>query len=461
MATKTVGARLTELTARLEQQEAELQALKSERRTRPSAAAPEQKSSRRDLFKLAGGAVAGAAGASVLGTHAALATDGGNVILGQSNAETHTTTIDATGGTGDVTGLLVKGAGASSAVRGEAGASGPGVYGQGAGGASGPGVYGQTVGDGDGVSGLGTGTGTGVTGTGGASGTGVYGQGGAGGGIGVDGLGTGNLPGVKGFGSGTGAGVQAEGGASNGPGGNFTGNSNGAGIISSGGGIGAGVSATGGGTSGNGAKLAGGGTGAPLNLVPSGTPGPPGSGPHALGDVWMDQGGLLWTCIVAGTPGTFVPIQQGGLNNAHFVAVSTQQYTLGANNGTTWVDMDATNLKLTITPGFKCQAIISANSDLWTTTATFNQDIGIFISGGAYGGGQLVAWKESGGFAGTYSPNAAFVETTQVLLAGIAYTIKLQWKANNPVGANVIMAGAGPSGPFSPTRLAALLIVSQ
>jgi hypothetical protein len=271
MATKTVAARLTELTARLERQEAELMALKSERRTRPSAAAPDQKSSRRDLFKLAGGAVAGAAGASVLGTQAALAVDGSAVLAGVSNSETSTTTIDATGATGDVTGFLVKGKGASPAVRGEAGASGPGVYGQGAGGASGPGVYGQTVGDGDGVSGLGTGTGAGVSGTGGG---------------------------------GSGPGVQAMGG---GP--------NGSGVVATGLGAGSGILALGG-AGGNGAQLVGSGTGAPLNLAPSGTPGPPGSGGHAAGDVWFDSSRILWVCINGGTPGTFARL--GAVNPTFF-----------------------------------------------------------------------------------------------------------------------------------------------
>src|SRR5205807_5476415 len=112
-----------------------------------------------------------------------------------------------------------------------------------------------------------------------------------------------------------------------------------------------------------------------------------------------------------------------------------------------------------ITPAFNSQARLSANADMWTANAGFNQDLGIFISGGAYGTGQIVAWKESGGFAGTYSPNAAFVETLQPLAAGTAYTIKVRWKTNHG-GSSTIVIGAGASAPFSPTRLTAQLVVS-
>jgi hypothetical protein len=210
-----------------------------------------------------------------------------------------------------------------------------------------------------------------------------------------------------------------------------------------------------------------GGGRAPINLAPATTLGPPTSGTHGKGDVWVDTNAAVWICAVAGTPGTFVPLLQGGLGNALFTAVSTQQYTLTNSDGVSWADMDSTSttpLLLTITPAFNCQAILSGNADLWTSVAAFNQDIAIVISGGAYGTGQVVAWKESGGFAGTFSPNAAFVQTVQPLAAGSAYTIKLQWKANR-AGSSTIWAGAGPipagSSTFSPTRLTASLVVSQ
>jgi hypothetical protein len=130
------------------------------------------------------------------------------------------------------------------------------------------------------------------------------------------------------------------------------------------------------------------------------------------------------------------------------------------------MDMDATSLSLSISPTFNSQAVLLANSDLWTANATYNQDLGIAISGGAHPtvAGQPEAWKESGGFAGTFSPNAAALVTVKPLVAGTMYTIKLQWKANKNAGGATIYAGAGPiplgSTTFSPTLLAALLIAS-
>ena len=78
----------------------------------------------------------------------------------------------------------------------------------------------------------------------------------------------------------------------------------------------------------------------------------------------------------------------------------------------------------------------------------------VFISGGAYGTGTLVAWKESGGFAGTFSPNAAYVQTVIPLAAASTYTITLKWKANKAT-TGTIYAAAGSTGNFSPTRVTA------
>jgi hypothetical protein len=208
------------------------------------------------------------------------------------------------------------------------------------------------------------------------------------------------------------------------------------------------------------------GSRAPISLLVGPVPGPPTSGFHGIGDVWADGFGTVWICTLSGTPGTFMPLQQGGLGNALFSAVSTQQYTLSNSDGVTWVDLDATTLKLVITPSFKCSAVFSGNCDLWTANATYNQDLGIAISGGTYPTtlGQPEAWKESGGFAGTFSPNAAFVQTVKPLAAGTTYTVKLQWKANKPAAGATIYAGAGPipagSTTFSPTLLSALLIAT-
>ena len=67
----------------------------------------------------------------------------------------------------------------------------------------------------------------------------------------------------------------------------------------------------------------------------------------------------------------------------------------------------------------------------------------------------LVAWKESGGFAGTFSPNAAFVQGVMPVTGGHYYIFKLKWKTNKPEGGVIIYAGAGSGTPFSPARLTA------
>ena len=202
-----------------------------------------------------------------------------------------------------------------------------------------------------------------------------------------------------------------------------------------------------------------------LNFQPATTQGPPTSGTHHVGDVYVDSVSTIWACVAAGTPGRFVPLQQGGFANTVFHAVSNLQYTLTGSDGTTWHDIDttsATALQLNLSPTFNCVAILSGNADLWTWNAGYNQDLGIFVSGGGFGAGQVVAWKESGGFAGTFSPNAAFVETMAALAANTPYVIKLVWKTNKPQAAGArISAGAGAAAPFSPTRLGVQLVLTQ
>ena len=128
-------------------------------------------------------------------------------------------------------------------------------------------------------------------------------------------------------------------------------------------------------------------------------------------------------------------------------ASSRQQYLLPANDGTTWVPIDSTNLSKPVNATGSQTAVIGGNADLWTTAAGYNQDLGISVDGGA-----PIAWKESGGFAGTFSPNAAFVLATTALTAG-PHTVTLVWKANKPVPANTVRAGAGPGTPYSPSTL--------
>jgi hypothetical protein len=136
-----------------------------------------------------------------------------------------------------------------------------------------------------------------------------------------------------------------------------------------------------------------------------------------------------------------------------YTATSTQQYALANSDGSTWHDLDAANLSLSLTPGADATALISGNADLWTANAGYNQDIAIDVNG------TIAAWKESGGFAGTFSPNAAFVQTVFPMNAGTAYTVKLKWNANKPAPGATIYADAGPIGSaYSPTRVSLQLV---
>jgi hypothetical protein len=110
-------------------------------------------------------------------------------------------------------------------------------------------------------------------------------------------------------------------------------------------------------------------------------------------------------------------------------------------------------LNVTLSPADSGQAILGANADLWTTVSGYNQDIAIFVSDNS-GADQLLAWKESGGSAGTFSPNAAYVQDLFTVTAGHTYVFKLKWKTNRNAPGVTIVAGAG-SAPFSPTRLIA------
>jgi uncharacterized protein YkwD len=163
----------------------------------------------------------------------------------------------------------------------------------------------------------------------------------------------------------------------------------------------------------------------------------------------------------AGTLGAFSPTRLTALllTSGLSRAATTAQYPLADSDGSTWTDLDAAGLSVSFTPTVSGTALLGANADLWTANAGVNQDLGIFVSGGAYGAGSVRAWKESGGFAGTFSPNAAFVQAAIPVAAGTAYQAKLQWKANHPAPGATIFAGAGPiGGQFSPTSLTVALL---
>jgi hypothetical protein len=408
--TETTSPDFHALLQRLDAQDAEIQRLQA--LVEPTDKGKDRVRSRRDMLKLAGAAALGAAGAAALRAVPAAAANGDTITVGGTFTGTLPTQLTNTAGdalyltaASSSVGLWANGTGSSVAILGTS-ANGAGVLGR----CDGPGSGGNAV------KGLNfNASGVGVSG--------IVSNSGAVNGYGV--LGNSNTT--------SGIGISGSADASGGLGGYFTGGR------------------------------------APINLAPTGSAGPPVSNAHSVGDIWADSSGILWACITAGTPGVFVPLQTGGANLTHFVKVSNKQYPLANSDGVTWVDMDATGLAQVITPAFNAQAVISVSADLWTANPGVNQDIGIFISGGAYGAGQIVAWKESGGFAGTFSPNAAFVETTQPFVAGTPYTIKARWKANKSAVGATIFAGAGPlpagsagggvAGQYSPTRLATHLVV--
>ncbi|MGD0834598.1 MAG: kelch repeat-containing protein, partial [Candidatus Dormibacteria bacterium] len=156
----------------------------------------------------------------------------------------------------------------------------------------------------------------------------------------------------------------------------------------------------------------------------------------------------------SGVPSNSVTPLSGVAPAGGMTAVSTRQYQLPNSDGSTWQVMDETNLAFTMTPGSSEDVLLSANSDLWTSTAGYNQDIGILVTPSG-GSPVLAAWKESGGFAGTYSPNAAYVETVYLMTQGTTYTVQIVWKTNKPAIGATIAAAAGSSPTFSPTRLTA------
>jgi RHS repeat-associated protein len=134
-----------------------------------------------------------------------------------------------------------------------------------------------------------------------------------------------------------------------------------------------------------------------------------------------------------------------------YAAASSSQYMLSNSDGATWQTVDPA-LNLSVNGSDNTYAFVGANADLWTATAGYNQDIGIFVSDNG-GADTLVAWQESSG-ASTSSPNAAFAQAAYLMATGHTYVFKLKWKTNTPAAGTIIYAGAGPiAGQFSPTRL--------
>jgi hypothetical protein len=186
--------------------------------------------------------------------------------------------------------------------------------------------------------------------------------------------------------------------------------------------------------------------------------------PEGTAAIYAGAGPLPSTTLYSPTRLTVVLLPTTPSTDVSSVT-SSQQYSLANSDGAGWNVIDSTILKTSFQPGTVMYTYqVSGNADLFTANAGYNQDIGIFISGGVYGNGTLVAWKESGGFAGTFSPNAAYVETVQHLGGNITYTFWLAWKTNKQAAGKTIYAAAGPLPPsttsFSPTTLTAIELSS-
>ncbi|OLD78427.1 MAG: hypothetical protein AUI33_03630 [Ignavibacteria bacterium 13_1_40CM_2_61_4] len=106
-----------------------------------------------------------------------------------------------------------------------------------------------------------------------------------------------------------------------------------------------------------------------------------------------------------------------------YTALSHGQYQLANSDGTSWMDMDPANLSIALTPAVDSWAVITGNADLWTATAGINQDTAVNVDG------SVVGWKESGGYAGTYSPNAAAVQAAVQLKGGTTHLVTASSRA--------------------------------
>ena len=132
---------------------------------------------------------------------------------------------------------------------------------------------------------------------------------------------------------------------------------------------------------------------------------------------------------------------------------SVKRYTLTENDGLTWVPLDDF-LAILVTPAATGPAWLHGYANLLTTSYNLGKQLGIRVTGGAYGAGAVVAWQESGGTVLA----SVYVQGMIPLSASVAYTIELVWKcARAMIGDEQIIAGAGTVAPHSPCGLAVLL----
>jgi hypothetical protein len=134
---------------------------------------------------------------------------------------------------------------------------------------------------------------------------------------------------------------------------------------------------------------------------------------------------------------------------------SAQAQSLGGSNGADWTPLAPSELQVTEQPSVDTTATIGAAVNLWTGTAGYNPDVGVFVSEDG-GPPQLVAWKETDGSAAD-EPDPAFVRATLPMSGGHIYRFLLQWKTNRPAFGVTIYASIASYGLDSPTTLAVQL----
>jgi putative transposase len=132
---------------------------------------------------------------------------------------------------------------------------------------------------------------------------------------------------------------------------------------------------------------------------------------------------------------------------------STRRYVLIENDGQTWIALDEA-LTLFLSPTATGSAWLHGYANLLTTNNNLGKQLGMRLSGGAYGEGAIVAWQESGGTV--LAPIS--VQATVLLTESVTYTLELVWKsARAMIKGEEIIAGAGTQTPYSPCGLVAML----
>ena len=137
-------------------------------------------------------------------------------------------------------------------------------------------------------------------------------------------------------------------------------------------------------------------TGAHLKLDPGATAGAPTNGAHTLGQLWMDNAGVLWQCVAPGTPGTWVrqsplvtlasPVRiYYSLNAGDPPLANTGERSVTVTNGSTIPhSASAVLTNLAVTPsGADGFLAMFKHGTTWPGTSNLNYPAGQFASNNA------------------------------------------------------------------------------